>query len=588
MAIPRGRYRGFYEKRLADLETTKVKCTWFEETNTYAGSTLSPPIGATVVLAQFGAGVDVIVSTVTSGSYPDFKNVRDAGGNIVTATLSGTGNLTYAFSSTPVDAQVALIYVYKVNLSDLDADFYFGEAYIDFYDSAFVAITGGSINGTIIGGSTPADGDFTKVVVDNITIDGVVISSDTGDISFADDNLTTTGYASAATFRASDGTALLPSHTFIGDLDTGGYLVAANKYGIAAGGNKVFAITSVGEGRFFRAGGNALAPRFQFRKSRGTVAIPTEVGDSDGVLILVAQAYINDAYRSVGQIVFGMDDTVSPTAYGSEIFIQNVLAGTTGLNTAIYINNAGTIEMGEGAGTNKLTVSVTGDLGFNGSAEVITNMPFADQKFLVFDEVSGNGIKVDTTTPTFGWGDLLGRVTSVNTGATKPAHTVYRDGLFEFKFSAGDEDYFEFHIPHDYVKGTDIFLHIHWSHIGTFVNGGTVTFNAEQSYCKAHNQAAFPASVNGDFTGTPSSTQYQQILSETQLSASSPTGLQIDTDDLEPDGVIIMTLQMKTNGLTVSEGAVPDPFIHYVDIHYQTTGLIGTKQKAPDFYGDLV
>ncbi|KKL23593.1 hypothetical protein LCGC14_2423830, partial [marine sediment metagenome] len=223
-----------------------------------------------------------------------------------------------------------------------------------------------------------------------------------------------------------------------------------------------------------------------------------------------------------------------------------------------------------------------------GGGTMYGDVNFADTKFVVFDKASGNGIKVDTTTPTFGFADLLGRVTSVNTGATKPIHSTYRGGIKEFEFAVNDEDYFEFHIPHDYVKGTDIFLHVHWSHIGTFVNGGTITFNVEQTYSKSHNQAAFPAPATGTYTGTASTTQYQQILSETQSSASSPTGLQIDTDDLEPDGVILMTLGISSNDITVSEGGVPNPFIHYVDIHYQTTGLIGTKQKAPDFYGDLV
>ena len=82
--------------------------------------------------------------------------------------------------------------------------------------------------------------------------------------------------------------------------------------------------------------------------------------------------------------------------------------------------------------------------------------------------------------------------------------------------------------------------------------------------------------------GTASTTQYQHILSETQYSASAPAGLQLDTDDLEVDGVILVRLEMTTNNIT-SSGAVPDPFIHYVDVHYQSTG-IATKAKAPDFY----
>ena len=200
---------------------------------------------------------------------------------------------------------------------------------------------------------------------------------------------------------------------------------------------------------------------------------------------------------------------------------------------------------------------------------------------VIFQKASGNGIQVDTATPTFGWADLQAEPSGINTGASKPTQATYRDTLKQFQFATGDEEYYEYHIPHDYVAGTDTFIHVHWSHISDAVTGGTVTFTVESTYAKGHNQAPFPASASGDFNGTASAIQYRHIVSETQLSASSPAGLQIDTDDLEPDGIIMMRVLFKTNSMT---GATPDIFIHHVDLHYQTTGLIGTKQKAPDFY----
>ncbi len=208
---------------------------------------------------------------------------------------------------------------------------------------------------------------------------------------------------------------------------------------------------------------------------------------------------------------------------------------------------------------------------------------FGNDGELVFDKSNTVGIKVNTASATFPWRDLLGDVFARNTGASKPAFTTYRDTLLDYQFGAGDEEYFKFHVPHDYLAESDIHVHYHWSHTGAFVTGGTLTFEYEASYAKSHNGGAFPASVSGTVTGTPSTTQYQHILSEGQLSAASPSGSQIDSDNLEPDGVIILRAGLQANDLTVSEGAVPDPFIHYVDIHYQSTG-IGTKEKAPDFY----
>jgi len=205
---------------------------------------------------------------------------------------------------------------------------------------------------------------------------------------------------------------------------------------------------------------------------------------------------------------------------------------------------------------------------------------------IVLDKLSGRGIKVDSDSPTFGFADIIGDQFSKNTGGTKPTLATYNGAISAWQFGVGDEAYISYHIPHDYVKGTDIFLHIHWSHIGTFVTGGTITFKVTSIYAKAYNQAPFGSPASGTFTGTVSTTQYQHILSEDQYSDSSPTGLQIDTDLLEPDGVIEMTFEVDANNLTVSEGLAPDPFIHFVDLHYQTTGLIGTKDKAPPFYGE--
>lgn len=249
--------------------------------------------------------------------------------------------------------------------------------------------------------------------------------------------------------------------------------------------------------------------------------------------------------------------------------------------------HAGDMAFGQTDKAERIGSDADGTLDLYAGTSIVlhTDTKLDNAKFHIFDKASGNGIKIDTSTPTFGFADLLGDVTVKNTGGTRPALITYRNGLLDFEFAAGEEEYFKYHIPHDYVKGTDIFLHFHWSHTGTLVTGGTLTFDYEISYAKGHAQAAFPASVSGTvISATANTTQYTHELTEVQISASSPSGSQIDTDDLEPDGVIVCTAGLNANNLTVSGGAVPDPFIHYVDIHYQTTGLIGTKAKAPDFY----
>ena len=198
----------------------------------------------------------------------------------------------------------------------------------------------------------------------------------------------------------------------------------------------------------------------------------------------------------------------------------------------------------------------------------------------MINKTSGIGIRVDLAAPTFGWRDLQGKVTN-SKGATKPSEITYRDGITQFQFGAGDDVELEYHIPHDYVPGTDIHLHVHWSHNSGSVTGGSIVLTYEITYCKGHNQAAFPATVTGTIIGTASDVQYRHIISEGQISAAAPeAGVQIDTDDLEPDGLLLCRIEMTTNNMT---GATPSPFIHEVDVHYQSTNL-ATKQKVPDFY----
>jgi hypothetical protein len=73
------------------------------------------------------------------------------------------------------------------------------------------------------------------------------------------------------------------------------------------------------------------------------------------------------------------------------------------------------------------------------------------------------------------------------------------------------------------------------------------------------------------------------MIAGTTLSVSGGASDELDTDILEPDGLILCRFYLDSNDITVSGGGVPDPFIHFVDIHYQSTGL-PTKQRAPDFW----
>ena len=207
---------------------------------------------------------------------------------------------------------------------------------------------------------------------------------------------------------------------------------------------------------------------------------------------------------------------------------------------------------------------------------------------LVVPKTSGKGIQVDTAVPTFPWRDILGEPIIKTTGAAAPTMATYRGNIVQAQFSNAvtQELFNNYHVPHDYVAGTDIHIHIHWSQVTVDSGGaagapGQAKWYFDVTYSKGHNQAAFIDPITTSVTQTSSGTQYQHLLGEVQLSAASPSASQIDTDNIEPDGII----QVRTyrNPADPGDTLNQPPFVHFVDIHYQSTG-IGTKQKEPDFY----
>ena len=137
----------------------------------------------------------------------------------------------------------------------------------------------------------------------------------------------------------------------------------------------------------------------------------------------------------------------------------------------------------------------------------------------------------------------------------------------------------EFHLPHDYAMGPHIYIHAHWSHKSASVTTGGVTWNIEATYSKGHGQAAFSTPVNLSLTQSASTTQYFHIVTEAQLSTTGGSASTLDTALLEPDGLILVSCSLVANTMD----AATDPFLHSVDIHYQTTGL-DTKNRSPNFW----
>jgi len=163
--------------------------------------------------------------------------------------------------------------------------------------------------------------------------------------------------------------------------------------------------------------------------------------------------------------------------------------------------------------------------------------------------------------------------------AADPTYVTYQGSIKQAQFDVGDEVYMEFHLPHDYVLGTTIYVHAHWSHNSALVTTGGITGNFEASYAKGHDQDFFATPIVAALVDTASTVRYQHIITEGPLSSVGGVGGLLKTEDLEPDGVILSRVELTGN--TMDGGA--KPFLHFVDIHYQSMGL-GTKNRSPGFY----
>lgn len=185
------------------------------------------------------------------------------------------------------------------------------------------------------------------------------------------------------------------------------------------------------------------------------------------------------------------------------------------------------------------------------------------------------GIKLDPEAPVYGWRDILGSIEVRGVGANNPTFATYTGtSLCAFQFSAStmNEVFIVFHVPHDYVPGTDIYIHAHWSNAAAAPNTGDVAWAFDWSYAKGYNQQAFTAPVTASVLQNCPATRYQHNIAETDA---------ITISGLETDGLILVRVYRDAaSGKDTCTDAV---FLHTADVHYQSTN-VATKNRNFDFW----
>jgi hypothetical protein len=190
-------------------------------------------------------------------------------------------------------------------------------------------------------------------------------------------------------------------------------------------------------------------------------------------------------------------------------------------------------------------------------------------------QTSGSGLQVGVDAPTFGWRDIIGQIEVRGSGGADPSFAIYTGTVMrQYQFSATtmQEVFVVFHVPHDYVPGTDIFFHVHWSNAAATPNTGNVKWGFDYSFAKGFNQAAFPAFQTVTVLQACPATRYQHMVAET-VAVSIPA--------LEVDGIILVRLYRMAND--IEDNCSDAVFAHTSDIHYQSSNM-ATKNKAPNFY----
>lgn len=230
--------------------------------------------------------------------------------------------------------------------------------------------------------------------------------------------------------------------------------------------------------------------------------------------------------------------------------------------------------------TDPLTGKVTGIAlsGINNPTEIV---PYDGNSI----GVTGISVAEDATvTPVWGWRDIIGAVNPKATGAGSPTRAVYRGNIGDYAFALNDLCDFTFHIPHDYVPGTDLYFHVHWSHNGTAISGDAV-FTIYHSYASRTlaGTTPFPAektnTITWATTNIATTPRYAHRVDEIAITSAAGSATKTANTLIEVDGLLTATLKLTTLP-TITGGSL---FIHTCDIHYQSHNM-ATRSSAPDYY----
>lgn len=270
------------------------------------------------------------------------------------------------------------------------------------------------------------------------------------------------------------------------------------------------------------------------------------VAGGSNVTLTAAQAR-NDTIIFTGELTANID-VIIPDAPKNYTFVNN----TTGAYT--------------------LRVKTSGGTGY------YVMQGKAQQLYSNGTNVLRNDTEVNNFDGKYGWQDLRGSIlgSHLGQGSNSPTWTVLQNGVYGYTFaeSGTNEAWINFHLPHDYVPGTEIHVHVHW--LPTNTNTGVTRWGFEYTLAKGYSQAVFPSTSTIYLEQAASGTALTHQIIETTV------GNGIPSTNLEPD-VIIMARVFR-DGSHVNDTYYASAFCVEFDLHYQSTLDRTTKNKNFPFF----
>lgn len=164
-----------------------------------------------------------------------------------------------------------------------------------------------------------------------------------------------------------------------------------------------------------------------------------------------------------------------------------------------------------------------------------------------------------------GWSDMLFNASGAGTPAVAPTFgnlggnlSFYRG--YTFAATGTDELYLLYHPNHDYMPGTPIHFHVHWSPTSTAT--GNVVFGWEYSFARGYGVEAFPASTTVRVTQAAGGATNLHQIAETDP---------ITISNFETDGLLLVRFFRDGDNSADTYGAAVN--VYTMDIHYESDGL---------------